>query len=160
MCWAPPQQIFNPTQLLAKVQLAREAIDARLQELECEKNNEEEIRLLYDGLALIRQLKENLPHTEKVIVGTVKKSIAAMASRWLRTKASQRLAESGFRDMRFIQRETVLSEISKPSMRSSPWMRGAPQLGLSAIIWQRRFRTSFDVGFLPTGFRTLEIRLQ
>jgi len=32
----------------------------------------------------------------------------------------------------------VLSETSKPSMRSSPWMRGAPQLGFSAIIWKMR----------------------
>ena len=91
---------------------------------------------------------------------TVKKAQAAMASRWLRRKASQRLAGSALRGIRFIQREIVLSEISKPSMRSSPWMRGAPQPGFSAIIWKMRSRTSFDVGLLPTGFRTFEIRLQ
>jgi hypothetical protein len=51
---------FDPTQLLAKVQLAREAIAARFQELSYEENNEEEIRLLYDGLDLIRQLKTDL----------------------------------------------------------------------------------------------------
>jgi hypothetical protein len=83
-----------------------------------------------------------------------------MTSRWLRRKANQRLAGSGFRDMRFIQRETVLSAISKPSRRSSPWRRGAPQLGFSAIIWQMRSRTCFDVCLLPTGFRTFEISLQ
>jgi hypothetical protein len=33
--------------------------------------------------------------TPKVIVGTVKKPIAAMASRWLRRDTSQRLAGSG-----------------------------------------------------------------
>jgi len=39
-------------------------------------------------------------------------------------------------------------------------MRGAPQSGFSATIWKMRSRTSFDVGFLPTGFRTFEIILQ
>jgi len=50
----------------------------------------------------------------------VKKSIAAIASRWLRRKASQRLAGSGRLGALFIQREIVLSKSSKPSMRSSP----------------------------------------
>src|SRR5215469_7161085 len=71
--------------------------------------------------------------TEKVTVGTVKKSIAAMASRWLRRKVSQRLDGSGSLKARFIQREMVLSETSKPSMRSSPWIRGAPQLSLEGL---------------------------
>ena len=69
-----------------------------------------------------------------MIVGTVKKSMAARASRWLRRKASQRLAGSGSHGARFIQREMVRSEISKPSMRSSPWMRGVPQVGFSTTI--------------------------
>ena len=51
---------------------------------------------------------------------------SAIASRWFRRKASQRLTRSGSFGARFIQRETVLSESSKPSMRSSPWIRGAP----------------------------------
>jgi hypothetical protein len=63
---------------------------------------------------------EEAVETPKVIVGTVKKSRAAMASRWFRRKASQRLARSGSLGVRFIQRETVLSERSKSSMRSSP----------------------------------------
>src|SRR6516164_1986010 len=98
--------------------------------------------------------------TEKVTVGTVKKSIAAMASRWLRRKVSQRLDGSGSLEARFIQREMVLSETSKPSMRSSPWMRGAPQLGFSAIIWKMRSRTSFGACLLPMGFLVFEIILQ
>jgi hypothetical protein len=65
-----------------------------------------------------------------MIVGTVKKSMAAIASRWFRRKASQRLARSGSFGARFIQREMVLSERSNPSMRSSPWIRGAPQGGV------------------------------
>src|SRR5215472_8672982 len=96
---------------------------------------------------------------EKVTVGTVKKSMA-IASRLLRRKVSQRFVGSGFVVARFIQREIVLSETSKPSMRSSPWIRGAPQSGFSAIIWKMRSRTSFDAGFPPTGLRTFEITLQ
>jgi hypothetical protein len=49
-------------------------------------------------------------------------------------KVSQRLAGSGSRCARFIQREIVRSETSKPSMRSSPWMRGAPHVGFSTTI--------------------------
>ena len=79
------------------------------------------------------------------MVGTVKKSIAAMASRWLRRKASQRLAESGFLQARFIQRETVRSEMSNPSISSSPWMRGAPQVGFSATMRKINSRSSFGV---------------
>jgi len=47
-------------------------------------------------------------------------SIPAMASRWLRRKARQLLAGFGSLGARFIQRETVRSEIWKLSMSSSP----------------------------------------
>jgi hypothetical protein len=56
----------------------------------------------------------------KVTVGTEKKSIAAITSRWLRKKASQRWLELGGRGARRIQRETLRSETSKPSISSSP----------------------------------------
>jgi hypothetical protein len=75
-------------------------------------------------------------------------------------KVSQRLARSGSLGARFIQREMVLSERSKPSMRSSPWIRGAPQVGFSATIREINSRTSFGVGLLPTCFRTPEISRQ
>jgi hypothetical protein len=40
----------------------------------------------------------------------------------------------GSRGARFIQPEIVRSQTSKPSMRSSPWMRGAPHVGFSTTI--------------------------
>ena len=43
-------------------------------------------------------------------------------------KSQPRLAGSGSLGARLIQRETVVSDTAKPSIRSSPWMRGAPQL--------------------------------
>ena len=49
---------------------------------------------------------------------------------------------------------------SKPSMRSSPWIRGTPQVGFSATIPEINSLTSFGVGLLPTCFRTLEISRQ
>jgi hypothetical protein len=51
--------------------------------------------------------------TPKVTVGTVKKSIAAMASRWLLRKTAQRFTGLGFRGALRIQRSTVRSEMSK-----------------------------------------------
>ena len=87
--------------------------------------------------------------TPKVIVGTVKKSIAAIASRWLLKKAAHRLAGSGLRGALCIHRRTVLSEMSNPSIFISPWIRGAPQVGLSATIRKISSRSGFDVGFLP-----------
>jgi hypothetical protein len=48
-----------------------------------------------------------------VSVGTVKKSIAAMASRWFLRNVSHRFTESGSLGARRIHRETVLSERSE-----------------------------------------------
>jgi len=60
----------------------------------------------------------------------------------------------------FIQRKMVRSETSNLSMRSSPWMRGAPHVGFSATIRKINSRTSFDVCCLPAGLLTLEISFQ
>ena len=57
--------------------------------------------------------------TPNVSVGTVKKSIAAMASRWFLRNVSHRFTESGSLGARRIHRE-LLSESSKPSLSSSP----------------------------------------
>jgi hypothetical protein len=58
--------------------------------------------------------------TPKVSVGTVKKSMAAMASRWFRRNVSQRPAGSGILGARRSQRETVASDKSNPSFSNSP----------------------------------------
>ena len=52
---------FNPRELFVKVQTAEEAIANRFKELEFEKENqnEEELRLLSDGLSIIRGLKKD-----------------------------------------------------------------------------------------------------
>ncbi len=83
-----------------------------------------------------------------------------MASRWLRRNTNQRLAESGFLLARLTQRETVRSEMSKPGLSSSPWMRGAPHVEFSVTIRKISSRTSLLIGLLPTAFRAREIQLQ
>lgn len=103
-----------------------------------------------DAPAIMGDDEETVEHTESDRRDT----------RWLRRKASQRLAGSGSLGARLIHRETVLSETSKPSMRSSPWMRGAPHVGFSATIWKISSRTSFDVCLLPMGFLDLGQRVQ
>ena len=53
-----------------------------------------------------------------MIVGTVKKSMAAMASGWLRKNVCHRWAGSGALGARLIERETVTSDTSNPSICS------------------------------------------
>jgi hypothetical protein len=101
-----------------------------------------------------------MPGDIKVTVGTAKKSTAAIASRWLCRKVRQRCAASLSLGARLIQRETVRSETSKPTIKSSPGTRGAPQLGFSATILKISSRISFEIFFLPGVFRTRESMLQ
>src|ERR1700737_95823 len=55
----------------------------------------------------------------------------------------------------------VVSDTSKPSMRSSPWMRGAPQLGFSATIWKIKSQIGLEIlRPPPTRFRTLQSMAQ
>ena len=59
-------------------------------------------------------------HSVSRIVGTMKKSIAAIHSLWLRRKLNQRWTTSGFAGCRGMYRDTVASEMVKPSFSSSP----------------------------------------
>ena len=60
-------------------------------------------------------------------VGTVNKSIAAMSSLWFRKNATHRFTWSGSAGSHGMYRDTVFSEMMKPSFVSSAWRRGAPQ---------------------------------
>jgi hypothetical protein len=90
----------------------------------------------------------------------MKKSIAAIASRWLFRNSAQRFAGSGFLGALRIQRRTVLSERSKPSIFNSPWMRGAPQVLFSATMRKMSSRSSLLTHFLPAHVRCREIHFQ
>ncbi len=73
-------------------------------------------------------------------VGTVKKSMETNWPTWLVRKVFHVWDGSLF--CFGIKRETVRSEISTPSFRSSPWIRGAPQSGLAAAMVVIRLRIS------------------
>ena len=77
-----------------------------------------------------------------VSVGTVKKSKAAITSRWFCKKANQRCPGSPRPRIRRRYRATVRSEIWKPSFCSSPWIFGAPQPTFSSAIRRMRSRIS------------------
>src|ERR1035441_8150139 len=98
--------------------------------------------------------------TPNVRVGTVKKSIAAIASRWLLRNVDHRFAGTGFLGALRIQRRTVLSERSKPSIFNSPWMRGAPQVLFSVTLRKMSSRSSLLTHLLPTQVRCREIHFQ
>src|SRR5215510_14095988 len=80
----------------------------------------------------------NTYRTRKRIVATVKKSIDTNCPTWLRRNVIH--VWVGFLSFG-INRETVRSEISKPSFNNSPWMRGAPQMGLAQAMVRTNLRT-------------------
>src|SRR6266446_2468163 len=88
----------------------------------------------------------------KVRVGTTHRSIAAMASAWLRRNVRQ-LCDGGPRRP-IMYFETVDSATSNPSFSSSPWIRGAPHNGFSSLIRRMRLHSSCSIlGSWPTlGF--------
>lgn len=67
------------------------------------------------------------------MVGTTRKSTDTICAEWFFKKVFQRclVVLGAFFGM---YRCTVASEISKPSLSISPWIRGAPQSGLSFAI--------------------------
>ena len=66
---------FDSKQQRGKVEKAEEAIGRRIQELAFAKGGESELRLLHDGLSIIRQLIKRTPGSTlyNKLVGTEKK---------------------------------------------------------------------------------------
>ena len=75
-------------------------------------------------------------------VGTANRSIAAMSSLWFRKNATQRFTGSGSAGSRGMDRDTVFSEMMKPSFVSSAWIRGAPQPSCAMSRMSRRISAS------------------
>jgi hypothetical protein len=75
------------------------------------------------------------------------RAIAAIACAWLR-KNVRHVCDGGPRGL-VMYLETVDSATSKPSLRSSPWMRGAPHNGFSLLICRMRSRNSRFTPGLP-----------
>jgi len=81
------------------------------------------------------------------IVGTTKRSIEAIPSAWFRRNVLQPC--DGGRRRRAMYLETEVWPTSMPSLRSSPWMRGAPQRGFARLISRISCRTSRGTLGLP-----------
>ena len=80
-------------------------------------------------------------------MGTVKKSIETKSRRWLARNVRQVCEGWG---QRFgMRRETVRSAMSRPSFRSSPWMRGATHKGFAEAIFLTRVVISALTGGRP-----------
>src|SRR6266404_6083152 len=73
-------------------------------------------------------------------VGTTKKSTETRSKTWFWRNVRQ-VCEGGF-GRRGMSRATVRCETSKPSLSSSPWMRGAPQRGFASAMVRTSFATS------------------
>jgi hypothetical protein len=63
------------------------------------------------------------------MVGALNKSMAAMTGAWLRRKVRHPWLGGPRRLTMYLA--TLACATSNPSLSSSPWMRGAPQSGLS-----------------------------
>src|SRR6478735_2808473 len=78
----------------------------------------------------------------KAIVGTTKRSIAAIPSAWLRRNVFHPC--EGGPLLRTIYLATLVWPISMPSLSNSPWIRGAPHNGLAMLISRISRRISND----------------
>src|ERR1700737_4333487 len=74
------------------------------------------------------------------MVGTTNRSIAAIPSAWLRRNVLHPC--EGGTLLRTIYLATLVWPTSMPSLRSSPWILGAPHNGLAMLIWRISWRIS------------------
>ena len=81
------------------------------------------------------------------MVGTTKKSVETSCFAWLFKKV-RHVCEGGLRG-RPMYLATVAWDTSMPSLRSSPWIRGAPQSGLAVFMFRMSSRTSRVTVGLP-----------
>ena len=99
--------------------------------------------LKLDDHQAIEQLEANGRHDKHINGGDVRRVIAEKGLPALRRWPSRR----------FMYLATVDWATSKPSLSSSPWMRGAPHSGLSRLISPMRARNSAETFGLPTRLR-------
>ena len=85
--------------------------------------------------------------TCSVAVGRTKKSIDARSFAWFRRNVRQVCDGGPWNRARYL--DTVASETSMPSFRSSPWIRGAPHSGFSRLMRLMRARTSPGIDGRP-----------
>src|SRR5439155_1785335 len=80
-------------------------------------------------------------------VGTAKKSTETRSATWFCRNVRQ-VCEGDF-GRRGMRRATVRCDTSKPSLSSSPWMRGAPQRGLARAMVRTRWAIAEPIDGRP-----------
>ena len=88
------------------------------------------------------------------MVGTTNKSIAAMSGAWLHRKVRHSWLGGPRRLTMYLA--TLDWATSNPSLRSSPWMRGAPQSGFSMLIRRISARRSVSICGRPPNDRDFQ----
>src|SRR6185503_8428885 len=88
------------------------------------------------------------------IVGTTKRCIAAIPSAWLRRNVFHPC--EGGPLLRAIYLATLVWPTSMPSLRSSPWILGAPHNGLAMLISRISRRISDDTVGRPQRCRDFQ----
>src|SRR5471032_2290683 len=90
------------------------------------------------------------------IVGTINKSIDAIPSAWLRRNVFQPWDGGLLRVAMYLA--TEVWPTSMPSLRSSPWILGAPQSGFATLISRISWRISSGTFGLPTRHRDFHLQ--
>jgi hypothetical protein len=85
------------------------------------------------------------------IVGTITRSIDAIPSAWLRRNVFQPWDGGPLRRVMYLA--TGVWPTSMPSLRSSPWILGAPQSGLARLISRISWRISSATLGMPARYR-------
>src|ERR1019366_3568539 len=96
----------------------------------------------------------NAESRSKPIVGTTNKSIAAMSGAWLRRKVSHPRPGGPRRLTMYLA--TLGCATSNPSLRTSPWRRGAPHRGFSMLICRINARSPASICGRPPKDRDFQ----
>jgi hypothetical protein len=88
------------------------------------------------------------------MVGATNKSMAAMSGAWLRRKVRHPWLGGPRRLTMYLA--TLDCATANPSLSSSPWMRGAPQSGLSMLIRRINARRSISICGRPPRARDFQ----
>ena len=88
----------------------------------------------------------------------MKKSIDASEPRWL-SRRLRHVWEGGLRGLVGMKRETLHSLMTMPSLSNSPWIFGAPQVGLASAIRRMSCLTSVETS-PSVGVRERDLRNQ
>src|SRR5262249_19428512 len=150
----PVREGLSVSAIIVADQIARRCIPGKcLGDLLCQP-----LRRGMLGYREPEKLSSTMAHDQKghskVSVGTRQRSTAAIVFAWLRRNV-RHVCDGGPRCL-IMYLETANSATSKPSLSSSPWMRGAPHNGFSLLICRIRSRNSRSIFGRPARCRDFQ----